>query len=172
MQLESLSFYLKSAEKVIQKYGPAHLTRDEDAISHVANAMMKADVNFNGNGTITGYRVYCGQMAIKYIIDRYNKKKAKGYNVYSLDYDIEENGGGLSYDNVPDDRVSEQETYENFSEWLEGPGLSEKQRLVVERYYYYNDTYEDIGRLCGFSKQRAEQIMSDAHKILREYYGD
>ena len=66
LKMNSLNFYLKSAERAIARWGYPYMLKDEDCIADVAHAMMKADMNFNGKGSRYGYRGKCAKWAILY----------------------------------------------------------------------------------------------------------
>jgi RNA polymerase sigma factor (sigma-70 family) len=98
----------------------------------------------------------------------------KSLNV-TIDDNLMELGQILADDSTsPADFVSSQETRAHVQSLLHT--LSPKQRDVIILRYGLNDgktmTYEQIGDVCGISRERVRQINNQAMKLLRKRAGE
>jgi RNA polymerase sigma factor (sigma-70 family) len=96
--------------------------------------------------------------------------KPKSLNV-TIDENQTELGQILADDSdSPADFVSSQETRAHIQNLLHT--LSPKQRDVITLRYGLNDgktmTYEQIGDVCGVSRERVRQIKNKAMKLLKQ----
>lgn len=167
--MESLSFYLETATKAVYKWGPSGMRSDEDAISDVASAIMFADKEFDGRGDLSGYRMYRARCAILNLIKSYKRRQAKG-PVYSLDEGMNSDSEESKFLNYDTFIVKESE--DNVEDLINNAPITEMQKYCIERYYLYNDTYEEIARQTGFSREKIRYDIIDTIRFLREHYGE
>lgn len=157
--VKSLKFYLESAERAIVRWGLPYMINDEDCISDVAYALMRADINFNGTGSEYGYRGYCAKMAILTLIK--NRKP----NMRSLDYST---GDYNLYDLIDGKDTAQLRTdlldlLNNCSE------LAEREKEVLKHYYFGNLSMEAIAQELGYSsRQMVHYIIKQGLNKLRK----
>lgn len=165
--LKDLSFYLKSAENVICKWGNKAMLNSEDTIADVAHMMMKADANFDGRGSIDGHRMSYARFGILDAITKYKKNKSKG--LVSLNTEISNSDGKnitledtISNSNSPDEEFIKQDIVNIIME----SNLKDREKFSIIRYYIYGDTYQQIGDAYGITAEAIRQkIVSGINKL-------
>lgn len=157
--MNSLEFYLKSAEKAIARWGFPYMLNDEDCIADVAHAMMKADMKFDGRGSDYGFRGERAKFAIRSIKSAHAKRRKN----LSLDFE---------YDGITLGELVKQE-----HDWLFGEmqdllksskTLNSRESKILQMYYFEDMTMPSIGIYFNLSKQRIEQIIKEALNKLRK----
>lgn len=78
-------------------------------------------------------------------------------------------GGNLSYE-VPEDVAQQAELKEKLKETMET--LTEKERTVVELYYYEDLTLKEISRILEVSESRVSQLHTKALMKMKKRLGD
>jgi RNA polymerase sigma factor (sigma-70 family) len=193
IEFDSLKDYLTMAKKTISKFAnkiynglAQKMLKDEDAIANVANAIMMADWRWDKDyekkhGTQKNrysYRNQCALWAIQTYVSK-NKKKPKNIkNVYSLNYDVDENNTTDLYQltqdhsmSPPDDIVIEQEDKQIVSELINNllsiDCLSDRQKDYVRLYYFEDYTFEKIGKKYGITREAVRQGLNKALETIR-----
>lgn len=151
----TLENYLLSAKRILIKYGCGYLCKDEDAISHVAEFMMKADQKFDGSGSRDAFRVYYGRFGVLSYI-RHKKSQPKNRSVDFYDYD-----GSVK---SPDQAAEQKELIDNI---FNSSNLSERQKKCLAMHYLEGVTLEAIGKELKVTRQRVQQIINDSIEQLR-----
>lgn len=163
----TLTDYLTSAVKVLKHHGYGFLCRDEDAISHVAEYMMKADQIFDGNGSRDAFRVYYARFGIMDYLNRYGKKR---HSTLSLDFSTI--NGGTFRDTIASDAITPDEhasRTEILSMIANTDKLTDRQKQCINLYFLDGATLESIGQeFGGITRERVRQIINESINILRE----
>lgn len=193
LEFDSLSNYLTMAKKAISKFAnntyqglSRKMLNDEDAVSHVANAMMMADWRWDENyenkdgtkKTKYSYRNQCALWAIQSYTTQNTKKSKNIKNVYSLDSCISENNPIDIYELTPNnkqltpDRILENkensELLSNLVEdLLKSVYLSDRQKEYIKLYYFKNYTFEKIGKEYGITREAVRQGLNKAIQLIR-----
>lgn len=164
----TLNNYLISAVKVLKHYGYGYLCKDEDAVSHIAEYMMKADQIFNETGSRDAFRVYYARFGILDYINRYNKKR---HHNLSLDFDMCR--GGTFKDLIPSEANGPEECAsktEILSMIENTDKLTDKQKQCINMHYLHGQTLDTIGKELGVTRERVRQIIQQSITILRELF--
>lgn len=192
-----LNEYLTLAKKSISKFAnrfynglARKMLKDEDAISNVAYCLMLADwrydqnyvskANNNKQKTRYSYRNQCALWAIQsYMTKNYKKNHSNNYKVYSLDHSIDEENNNTSYTYINDKRTptpvdsliesEEKSELRNFLDsLLNTDELSDKQKEYVKLYYYEGNTFEQIGKKYGLTREAIRQSIKKALVKIKE----
>lgn len=191
IKFDDLKTYVLLAKKAISKFGPkfysglsSKMLKDEDAISSIANAMMMADWRWDDNRiglngakkTKYSYRNQCALWAIKTYVSK-NHKGTKRKKVYSLDYITDDNDAGLhswSADTrvmAPDEIVMENEESNNLSSLIDQllslDNLSDRQKDYIRLYYFEEQTFEQIGKKYGITREAVRQGLNKAIALIK-----
>lgn len=191
IKFDDLKTYILLAKKAISKFGPkfysglsAKMLKDEDAVSSIANAMMMADWRWDDNRiglngakkTKYSYRNQCALWAIKTYVSK-NHKGTKRNKVYSLDYISDDNDSGLhswSADTrvrAPDEIVMENEESKNLSSLIDQllslDNLSDRQKDYIRLYYFEDQTFEQIGKKYGITREAVRQGLNKAIALIK-----
>ena len=89
-------------------------------------------------------------------------------NVVSLNEFVEQ--GSDSHFIQPEDKIEENELKEVLKDTLET--LTEKERKVIEFYYYEELTLKEISKILGVSESRISQLHTKALAKMRKRMGD
>lgn len=189
IKFDDLKIYLLLAKKAISKFGPkfynglsAKMLKDEDAVASIANAIMMADWRWDENRTgLNGakktkysYRNQCALWAMQTYVSKSHKHNNKN-KVYSLDYtDDDTDLRGLSADkgtSRPDLIVMEQEEKDNIKDLVQQMlslnSLSDRQKDYIKLYYFESQTFEQIGKKYGITREAVRQGLNKALEIIR-----
>lgn len=189
IKFDDLKTYLLLAKKAISKFGPkfynglsAKMLKDEDAVASIANAIMMADWRWDENRTgMNGakktkysYRNQCALWAIQTYVSKSHKHNNKS-KVYSLDYsDDDTDFRGLSADRTssrPDLIVMEQEEKDNIKDLVQQMlslnSLSDRQKDYIRLYYFESQTFEQIGKKYGITREAVRQGLNKALETIR-----
>jgi len=189
IKFDDLKIYLLLAKKAISKFGPkfyhglsAKMLKDEDAVASIANAIMMADWRWDENRTgLNGakktkysYRNQCALWAMQTYVSKSHKHNSKN-KVYSLDYsDDDTDFQGLSADRTtsrPDLIVMEQEEKDNIKDLVQQMlslnSLSDRQKDYIKLYYFESQTFEQIGKKYGITREAVRQGLNKAIEIIR-----
>ena len=198
IEFDSLSSYINMAKKTISKFanqiynGLANkMLKDEDAISHVANAIMMADWRWDenyesANGTKKtkySYRNQCAIWAIQTYVTKNHSQSKKKKNLpnetYSLNHDNGDFDSGDAYHRIEDESLSRPEdiliNIENkevlsnlIEQLLSFDCLSDRQKAYVRLYYLEGHTFEKIGKIYGITREAVRQGLNKAISLIRE----
>lgn len=180
----SMEEYWNISKKILNKFGK-NIEKTDDVISYVANAIMMGDwrwdkkyksKNFGRRKDKYSYRNQCGLWAIKTLQTKAGKKKK--INIYSLDSKISKSENSFynffstDKDN-PCDKAQENEQTELLNQKikniLSSDTLSSKQKDLIYRYYYKEETLEVIGKVYGLTREAIRQnIVKTIKKIKAE----
>lgn len=111
------------------------------------------------------------QTSISHILSNYfNKKRNVGENseINVPHNRSDESENKLSFDRMHQNRESGEEDYdrkEYLSHVLES--LQPKLKIIMEKYFYEGQTYEEIGQELGLTKQRIQQLIEKALESIR-----
>lgn len=189
IKFDDLKTYLLLAKKAISKFGPkfynglsSKMLKDEDAVASIANAIMMADWRWDENRTgMNGakktkysYRNQCALWAIQTYVSKSHKHNNKT-KVYSLDYsDDDTDFRGLSADRTssrPDLIVMEQEEKDNIKDLVQQMlslnSLSDRQKDYIRLYYFESQTFEQIGKKYGITREAVRQGLNKAIETIR-----
>lgn len=183
IKFRTLPEYLEDAQKSISSIAPRfrqglaeEMLRSEDAIAHVAQAIMMADWLFNGKGDLYGYRKQRVIWAIQNYLTR--RFKASRHKVYSLDFDCGNGDKEYSFknhvpngDTLPDKSVAESEEVklrqEKVDSLLNSGRLSEQQKSYLRSHFMDGKSYAQIGRDHQVSRESVRQVVKRALDELR-----
>lgn len=172
-RLLPMSEYLSIAKKTIGRFAIPSLAKnmlnDEDAISFVAEQIMKGTIRWNPEKgrTLYSYHNMCAIWAIKRWI--LNKKVSEKHNIISLDKSLDNNDGDNLYNITEDKRVSKNNnTLPAFDEIISHGNLNEAQKQCLKMKFVDNMTYAAIGAELNKSAQRIEQIVKRAIEKLKD----
>jgi RNA polymerase sigma factor (sigma-70 family) len=190
---DSLNDYIILAKKAISKFSHSmsgKMLKDEDAISSVANAIMMADWRWDENyqnkkgtkKTKYSYRNQCAIWAIQTYLSKEYQKNKKFNKVYSLDYNTE-NDSNILYDTfnnkkdcTPEKIVMENEYTQNNKKLVDMilvlDCISEKQKDYIKLYYLQNETFEQIGKKYGITREAVRQGLNKAVSIIRSHINE
>lgn len=198
IQFDSLSSYITMAKKTIAKFANRtynglsnKMLADEDAISHVANAIMMADWRWDENYQNTqgtkktkySYRNQCAIWAIQtYVTKHHNQSKSKkkiSNQIYSLNHDSDNFDNGDIYHRIEDANMSKPEDIlidkENKSilenlikELLSFDCLTDRQKEYIRLYYLEGFTFAKIGQMYGITREAVRQGLNKAIDLIKE----
>ena len=177
---EKLDNYLNIAKFIISGYCTNKGTfvrsvlSNEDSVTTVASEIMRADIEFNGNGNLKGYRK---QRAIWIILRILNDSYIHKHR--SLDNMITNNRGGLSKtsinrhtddDRSPVDNIVSNERRQEVWNILENAVsdkiIARKSANYMIAYFRDGLTLEEVANIYDVSKQAVEQnIAANAPKL-------
>jgi RNA polymerase sigma factor (sigma-70 family) len=189
MSFDTLDNYLHMAKKAISKFAnkifsglSKNMLKDEDALSHVATAMMMADWRWDDNyesktgtrKTKYSYRNQCALWAIQTYASKDKNKKAS----YSLNHEISNEDTSDMYSFIEDKRfvdpyiqIEANEYQENLSsiikELISSERLSDRERDYINLYYFEGETFEKIGKRYGITREAVRQGLNKAIKLIR-----
>jgi RNA polymerase sigma factor (sigma-70 family) len=191
IEFEPLSVYLDLAKKTISKFAKnfspslgKEMLKSEDAIANVANCIMMADWRWDKERKgQTGqqknrysYRNQCAIWAIKSYMTR---KKYKKQKVHSVDIENKCNDENLSLlDIIPSDQQCPldllicEETDNDIKTTIDQilsdsyNLLSQRQKECIKLYYLENQTFAQIGKKFGITREAVRQnIKKSIEKI-------
>lgn len=191
IKFDSLKVYLLLAKKAISKFGPkfynglsTKMLKDEDAVASIANAIMMADWRWDenrsglngGKKTKYSYRNQCALWAMQTYVSK-DHKRSKRTKAYSLDYMSDEDKNDLytisedTKTETPEDIVIKNEESENLSslinQLLTIETLSDRQKDYIRLYYFESNTFEQIGKKYGITREAVRQGLNKALNIIR-----
>lgn len=158
-----LKEYLDGACKIMCQSGFSYLLKDDDAISHVAHFMMKADNQFDGTGSIEGFRYSYAKFGIfNYLRGKKNVKK-------SLDFNL---GDRVKFsDTISSNFLTPYEQLEQkdfIQHILSADYLSFTQQKCLRMRYIEGLKLKDIGAELGITKQAVDQQIKSAITKIKE----
>jgi len=165
----TLDEYLLGARKLIAKYGLSCHVEDEDAISYVAQYMMKADETCDETKSARNtWRINQARYAIMNLRTKFLKDKK--HKTLSLNVQIKNNGGRsvqLS-DTIPDNRMdnTKEEQYNQVINAAQNV-LSGRRQHCFLSYYKKGKTLQEIGDELGITKEAVRQQLEKGIKILQ-----
>jgi RNA polymerase sigma factor (sigma-70 family) len=190
-QFESLSTYLTLSKRVIAKFAPKfyitlapEMLKSEDAISMIANALMKADAAWSpdyrsSKNTVKTKTSLRNQYAIWAII-KYLKEKNKYHHNLSLSYKLHDNDeyndlSGILVDAKspnPVDELIKNDTNTNYTyiinQLLSTKYLTSCQSKYIKSYYLEEKTLQEVGNKYGVSREAVRQGISKGLDKLRQ----
>lgn len=156
-----LKDYLDLACKVINKYGDRTMLKSEDAISYVAEDLIKADNKFNGQGDRLQWMVYCA----KFSVLRWRSRGVK-YGDISLDDAINRDSIEIQSSKAFN---SDLESRDIINQIESAKFISDNQRHCVLNYYLQGMTHQEIGNELGMSKEAVRQNIKNGLEKIRQY---
>lgn len=153
----TLEDYLMLARKLIKTHGPRKMLFDNEAVGYVASYLMKADINFNNNGNIYGYRKACGKFAIMNWIDRNIKrdKKRKQVSITNMDLPCNDN----VFNNV---------AFNEILDFIET--MKPKHKDVLKSYYFEKKTLNEIGNTYGITREAVRLRLQKSISLIKEKF--
>jgi len=185
----SLDSYLTIAKKVVCKHADkirpglsAEILRNEDALANIAHAIMMADWQFNGKGTLNGWRSQKGRWALMGYIRR--AKKRNSNSAMSLDLNISDTTAFRHEDTrtfhdsvsskcqTPLEEVSEKNRQEVFRvllvEMMDEACLSTRQRQMIQLHYLEGVPVSEIVETDKSSRQNVHLLLQKGLAALAE----
>jgi len=182
----TLNEYTNIAKKILSKFGKG-IERSDDVISYVANAIMMGDWRWDSNykskdygrkKDIYSYRNQCGLWAIKTLQTKTKKELSKKYKVYSLDNKISKSE--KSYSNFVADETldpqlilesneSNRENIKFIQDIMSSDILNDKEKDIIQSYYYDGDTLEKIGIRYGLTREAIRQNILKTIKKIKKH---
>ena len=154
--------YLELAQKLISSYGASQLIKDDDAVSYVATALMKADDEFDGRGNVYGYRSACARFAIgRWIIKQKRDRKTRAISIESKNSNSRDTIGQC----IEDDRYPHEEEIGEILDCIRGLELDEKYKTYFMEYFVDGLSYRDIGKKYDISH---EWVRVCVNKVLTQ----
>lgn len=190
IEFESLSFYLDLAKKAISKFGgmfsntlTKEMLRSEDAISNVANCIMMADWRWDEDRqgktglkkTKYSYRNQCAIWAIKSYLSRKKNKKSKSVDIYIdnsdgdvclLDIFHKDNQDPLELI-IDDEETSAVKSYLSTILSIDANILTDRQIQYIKLYYFENQTFAQIGKQFGITREAVRQGIKKALEKIK-----
>ncbi len=168
--METLKWYLDNARNAIKVFGRPYMLKDEDIVSHIANAMMVADQKYDGTtGSREGFRWARAEFAIRKIRSR--KAKDKGYTIFSLNTERGEQGeysDVLTKDKMP--KTQRDTVIPDVIAMVEGAEyLTDREKFCVLNKYVEAKTLQEIGDELGTTRENARQAIENALTKLRKH---
>ena len=175
----TINQYRQIAKRLIFKIAPIYgagvakeLMRSEDVISNVATQVMIADWQWNGKGTLFGYRKQRAIWAIQNTVQR-NKK-----NIYSLNFIVktgEQQGielGDLIEDKkfFHEDSLQNKEDKELVNKILTSEIISDRQKECLKLRFYGDMTLQQVGDTLGITKEAVRKSIQRAKRKIRGAY--
>jgi RNA polymerase sigma factor (sigma-70 family) len=160
------------------------MLKSEDAIAHVASAIMEADWKWNPDyrskkGTVRTKRAYRNQRAI-WAIQGWIANNKRKPNTISLSYESD-NGEhstsltGLIADkksynpsNIAADKDELNHTKQLINALLVSGAISDKQREYITAYYLEGKTLQEVGKQFGVTREAVRQCINCGIKTLTE----
>jgi RNA polymerase sigma factor (sigma-70 family) len=163
----TLDEYLTGAQKLIHLYGYTCHRTDEDAISSVASAMMKADQTWDGRSSRNTWRFNQAVFEIMKLKTKHRKRK----KIVSLDKVVSMDGARKEVylrDIIAD--KSDNNVIESFREVMEWAknNLSQRQFDCLRLYYCEDLTLEVIGSQLGITKQAVSLSIKKGIDIIKD----
>lgn len=192
IKFDSMQEYIILAKKCISKFAngicnglATKMLRDEDAISGVASSIMMADWRWDDNyqnekGTKKNrysYRNQCAIWSIQTYVSKAYKKPKKINQVYSLDYEFDDDHSAHQYlkdekTHAPDDILMAKEEAQDLTGLIDNllnlECLSNRQRDYIRLYYFEDYTFDKIGKKYGITREAVRQGLNKAINILKE----
>jgi RNA polymerase sigma factor (sigma-70 family) len=189
---DSLDQYLLLAKKSISKFANSisnglatKMLKDEDAISGVANSIMMADWRWDDNyqnekGTKKNrysYRNQCAIWSIQTYVSKAYKKPKKINQVYSLDYEFDDDHSAHQClkdekTRAPDDILIAKEDAQDLTDLINDllnlECLSDRQRDYIRLYYFEDYTFDKIGKKYGITREAVRQGLNKAINTIRD----
>jgi RNA polymerase sigma factor (sigma-70 family) len=190
---DNLDDYLILAKKAISKFShpmSKKMLKDEDAISLVANAIMMADWRWDENyqskqgtkKTKYSYRNQCAIWAIQTYLSKEYQKNKKYDKIYSLDY-VSESEDSIAHNLVEDKKnltpyeiAIKNEKEDNTSGLVEIilslDCLSDRQKDYLKLYFLESETFENIGKKYGITREAVRQGLNKAILTIRSHISE
>lgn len=96
------------------------------------------------------------------------------YNIISVEDQIMENYKfdlmDERKDNLPEENIVEKDAINNLKNAIDT--LKDREKLIINLYYYENLTYREISEVVGISESRISQIISQCLEKLRKKLGN
>jgi RNA polymerase sigma factor (sigma-70 family) len=158
--------YLLGARKMLNKYGFSCHRNDDDAISYVASAMIKADNTWDGHSSSRDtWRFNQAWYAISHLKAKHRRQK----KVISLSTVIRHNDGkNVCLGDIIEDKKEHKHFDLSPIISIAQETLTPRQFDCVKRYYLEEMTMEDIGKELGITKQAVSLSIEKAINRLRE----
>jgi RNA polymerase sigma factor (sigma-70 family) len=145
--MKTLDQYYKEARTLIKHYGFRHLLNDENNVGDVVTSLIQAEKDFNGNGSLNGFRAY----KAKFKMQDLSKNNKHNHEVLYNDISYSSNNSRLEVIDILDQLT---------------PRLGD----ILYRYFYQNKTLDEIGKDLNISKQRVQQLLNRAKDDFKEIY--
>lgn len=161
--MESLTFYLKTAERAIGRWGHPSMMND-DFISEVAGCIMRADGRFDGRGNIAGFRMATAKFRIIKEFSEYRKRLSRTKTI-SLDYvHSRKNKGENLLDDIEDSKAKtpfQQMMMDNVEGLVNScDELKDREKSSIICVYLQGMSYRETAEQLGVSH---EQIRLDVN---------
>lgn len=173
--LRDLKYYIDEAEQTVVSLASRYsldvtlLLKNEDFVSHMATALMVADTQWDGTGTIQGYRYAQASWCLKKFIKR-NKIRCDRA-AFSINTTDNEDKPIIqiasSYEDSTLDQLSTQEQIDDLLTLIETNIITASERKCIKLYYLKQLTCQQIGHKIGVSKQMVSLNLVNARKKLQ-----
>lgn len=177
--------YIDIAKKILSRFGKG-IEKSDDVISYIANAIMMGDwrwdseyksKDYGRKKDLYSYRNQCGLWAIKTLQTKAKKEASKKHKVYSLDNKISQSEKSYSSflaDSSQDPQIildtkeSESHNIKFVKNIMSSNVLSKKEKDIIHKYYYENQTLEQIGSQYRLTREAIRQnILKTINKIKK-----
>jgi RNA polymerase sigma factor (sigma-70 family) len=178
----SVDEYVKIAQKVVVHYLGMrnNLTKEilnsEDVLANIATSIMMSDWRYEEghNNAIESYR-YRG--AITAILNYMKYKKHRKYT-RSLNSSIDEDNNQLYAETAdisnltPDSILMKEQEYSVLNDLIYKPNtvLSDRDREIVQYYFYDGLTYQEISEKYSISRERVRQVIEESLSKIRNHF--
>ena len=164
----TLNEYLLGARKLLSLYGYHCHKNDEDAISSVASAMMKADQTWDGcQSSKDTWRFNQAKYAIMHLKTKHRKQR----KVMSLDYVVNrKDRKDICLSDILENKSSGNNMENSFKEVMcyAKKRLSTRQYDCLRLYYQEDLNLEEIGRTLNVTKQAVSLSIRKGIEIIRD----
>lgn len=183
IQFLDLDDYYLIAKKIIATYAPTirpglveEMLSNDDAIANVAHAIMMADWQYNGQGTLHGFRKSIATFAIR----NYAHRSARTHKrkILSLDAKLQHANDDVDYYQTITDRsispaeeAVKKELRCKIVELLNCGVISDQQALYLRQHYLEGLSMADIAekRTPQVTRQSVHDLIKRALKELRTF---
>jgi len=166
----SLRGYERLAIKLLKKHGPKlkYLTKSQDNIDYIINALIKSDIRFDGRGSRTGYRYQNGRYATMNVLRRIQQNQQ-----LSLDADIGNNATFKNFVAVKQLSMDDRILFNDIMDYIHrSTFFTECEKDVLKLRFKENMKMIDIANDLNLSIQRIHDIINEAIDKLRWKFND
>jgi len=153
--MKTLDEYYKEAKTLIRHYGYTGLLNDPNNIGDVANALMQAEIDFNGQGNLNGFRASRAKYKMGSLYHKLKKKSIKDQSIDNEEY------YNLVYKTNTQLKIEILDIIDQLN-----PRLGD----ILYRYFFQNKTLREIGTDLNLSRERVRQLLEKAKEQFKDIY--
>lgn len=166
--METLQEYQTITSKIIGRLNTQYkfnLFSDQDLVGNIVTAVMLADFNFDGRGTLYGYRRQMAEWAVNHY---FAHSKIKGI----VDGDWVNTRLETLNSYSPSEQAELKETSDLIERAIGDSELTDRQEQCIRLRFYSDKTYIEIANIIGTSKQSVQQSVKNSLSKLKKHIPD